>query len=68
MKLKVLVDDVHLQLICARPIPSNTISDSIYWALFGNGDFSTKTATWVVHELDIKNFPLTGVQVDLAPR
>jgi len=29
MKLKVLIDDVHLQLILATPIPSSTIPDSV---------------------------------------
>jgi len=37
MKLKELADDVHLQLILATPIPSNTIHDSVYWGLSGNG-------------------------------
>ena len=57
MKLKVLVDDVHLQLILATSIPSNTIHDFVCWGLLGNGDFSTKTATWAAHELDIRNSP-----------
>jgi len=57
MKLKELVDDVHLQLILARPIPSNPIPDSVCWGLSENEDFSTKTATWAAHGLDIKNSP-----------
>jgi len=54
MKLKELVDDVHLQLILATPIPSNPIPDSVCRGLSGNGDFSTKIATWAAHGLDIK--------------
>ena len=57
MKLKELVDDVHLQLILATPIPSHPIPDSDCWGLLGNGDFSTKTATWAAHGLDIKSSP-----------
>jgi len=55
MKPKELVDDVHLQLILATHIPSSTIPNSVCWGLSENGDFSTKTATWAAHELDIKN-------------
>ena len=57
MKFKVLVDDVHLQLILTTPIPSSTILDFVCWELLGNGNFSTKTAAWAAHELDIKNSP-----------
>jgi len=57
MKLQELVDDVHLQIILAIPIPSHTIPDFICWGLSGSGNFSTKTATWATHDLDIKNSP-----------
>ena len=57
LKLKELVDAVHLQLILVTPIPFNTIPDSVYWGVLGNEDFSTKTATWAAHDLDIKNSP-----------
>ena len=56
-ELKELVDDVHLQLILATPIPSNTTPDSVYWRLSENGEFPIKTTTWAAHELDIKNSP-----------
>ena len=51
------MDDATLQLILATPIPSNSIPDSVCWGLSGNGDFSTKTATWAAHGLDIKSSP-----------
>jgi len=51
------LDDVHLQLILAKPIPSNPIPDSVCWGLSGNGGFSMKTATWAAHGVDIKNTP-----------
>jgi len=57
MKLKELVDDVTLQLILATPIPSSPIFDSVCWGLSGNEDFSTKTATWAAHGLEIKRAP-----------
>jgi len=57
MKLKELVDDVHLQLILTARIPFSTIPDSVCWRLSVNGDFSTKTTTWTAYELDIKNSP-----------
>jgi len=57
MKLKELVDDTHLQLILATPIPSSPIPDSVCWGLSRNGEFSTKSATWAAHDLDIKNSP-----------
>jgi len=57
MKLKVLVDDVHLQLILATHIPSSTIFDSVCCGPSGNGDFSIKTTTSAAHELDFKNSP-----------
>ena len=54
LKLKVLVDDTHMQLILATPIPSNPVLDSIWWGLLlGNSEFSTKTATWAAHGLDV---------------
>ena len=49
------MDDVHLQLILATPIPYHTIPGSICWGLLRNGNFSTKTATWAAHYLAIKN-------------
>ena len=57
MKLKALLDDVHLQLILATHIPSSPIPDFVCWGLLENGDFSTKTATWAAHGLDIQNTP-----------
>ena len=57
LKLNDLVDAVTLQLILATPIPSHPIPDSVCWGLSGNGDFSTKTATWAAHGLDIKRSP-----------
>ena len=48
-KLKSLVSDPLLQLILATPIPYNDIPDSICWGLSGNGNFSTKSATWLAH-------------------
>ena len=44
-----------LQLVYATPIPSNMIPDSVCWGLSENGDFSTKSATWVAHWLSLKN-------------
>jgi len=52
-RLSLLVGSVHSQLILATPIPNNSIPDSVCWGLSGNGHFSTKTATWVTHELDL---------------
>jgi len=57
MKLKELLDDIHLQLILATPIPFNPMSDSVCWGLSGNRDFSTKTEIWAAHGLNIKNSP-----------
>jgi len=54
-RLTVLIDSVHLQLILATPIPANSISDSVCWGFSGNGQFSTKTANWVAHGLDLIN-------------
>jgi len=68
MKLKVLVDDVHLQLILVTPIPSNPILDFVCGSLSGNCDFYTKTATWPTHGLDIKNSLSLGVQLNLNSR
>jgi len=66
MKLKLLVDDVPLQIILAAYIPSNPISNSICWELLENGDFSTKivTSPWIGYY----KFPLMGVQLDLDSR
>ena len=55
LKLTELLDDASLQLILATPIPSSHIPDSVCWGLSGNGDFSTKTATWAAHGLALKN-------------
>ena len=54
-RLSLPVDSVHLQLILAIPIPANSIPDSICWGLSGNGQFSTKTAIWAAHGLDLVN-------------
>jgi len=56
-KLQNLVSDSILQLILATPIPSNAVPDSIWWGLSGNGNFSTKTATWIAHGLNLTNSP-----------
>jgi len=57
LKLTELLDDVSLQLILVTPIPSNQIPDSVCWRPSGNRDFSTKTATWAAHGIDLKNSP-----------
>jgi len=56
-KLKGLVSEPFLQLILATPIPYNDITDSICWDLSGNGNFSTKSATWLAHGLNLTNSP-----------
>jgi len=61
LKLKELVDDVHLQLILATPIPPSSIPDSVCWGLLGTGDFTTKPATWAAHGIDPMTAPLLGV-------
>jgi len=58
VRLTALVDSIYLQLIFATPIPSNSISDSVCWRLSSNGQFSTKTATWAAHGLDLVNPPV----------
>ena len=56
-KLKGLVSDPLLQLILTTPIPYNNIPNSICWGLSGNGNFSTKSATWLAHGLNLTNSP-----------
>ena len=56
-KLKQFVDNATLQLILATPLAINSVPDSICWGLSGNGEFSTKTATWAAHGIDLKNSP-----------
>ena len=53
LRLQQLVSHTSLQVILAIPIPYNPIPDSIYWGLFGSGDFFTKYATWAAHGLDM---------------
>ena len=56
-KLKNLVSDPFLQLILAMSIPYKDIPDSICWGLSDNGNFSTKSATWLAHGLNLTNSP-----------
>jgi len=56
--LSSLVDPIHLKLILATPIPVNLFRDSVCWGLSRNGDFSTKTATWAAHGLDLVHKPV----------
>ena len=51
-KLRQHVDDDLLQLILATPIPCSPIPNSVCWGLSGNGDFTTKSATWAAHDID----------------
>jgi len=53
--LQPLLDQVCLQLILAVPIPFNPISESVCWGLFGNGEFSIKSATWAAHGENLGN-------------
>jgi len=53
-KLLAPVTPQCLQAILATPIPANQIPDSICWVLSGSGEFSTKTATWAAHGLDLQ--------------
>ena len=57
-RLTSLVDPVHLQLILATPIPTHSFPDSICWGLSGNGESSTKTATWAACGLNPVNPPV----------
>ena len=51
VKLKSMVDPVHLSLILATPLPTNPFPNSICWGLSSNGNFTTKTRnlgrTWI---------------------
>ena len=53
VKLRGLVDTNSLQLILATPIPSNQLPDSICWGLSSTDNFSSKSATWLAHGLDL---------------
>ena len=53
-----LVDSVHLQLILATPLPTNSFRDWVCSGLSGNDEFSTKTATWAAHRLDLIHKPV----------
>ena len=57
-RLTILVDSVHVQLILATPILTNSITDSVCWGLSENGKFSTKIATSTEHGLDLVNPPV----------
>ena len=54
VSLQQLVIHTCLQAMLATPIPYNPIPDSICWGLSRSGDFSTKSATWVAHGLDLR--------------
>ena len=56
-KLRQVVDEDILKLILATPIPFNPILDSVCWGLSGNGLFSTKSATWAAHDLNLVASP-----------
>ena len=53
VKLNSIIGLDQLQLILGTPLPSHPLPNSVCWGLFGNGEFSTKTTTWVVHGLNL---------------
>ena len=67
-----LVDPVHLQLILATPLPTNSFRDWVCSGLSGNGEFSTKTATWAAHRLDLVHKPVREYnqlwKLDIIPK
>jgi len=54
VKLQGLVTHYCIQAILATPTPSNSILDSICWGLSGSGQFTTKSATWAAHGLELR--------------
>ena len=71
-QLRLLVDPIHLQWILATPIPATSIPDSVCWGLSGNGQSTTKLATWVAHGLNLVNPPIQEYKwiwnLDIMPK
>ena len=43
-----------IQAMLATLIPLNSIPNSICWNLTGSGEFTTESATWATHGLDLR--------------
>jgi len=57
-RLESLVDPAHLHLILTIPIPVNAFHDSVCWGLLENGEFFTKSVTWVAYEINLVHAPV----------